>query len=236
MPSRQRAGIAVAAVYWIALVGIYFYIPFGNPGYEYGGLRLILYTLPLSLVGQIVAGLVGMIAPSYIGEGVSFFVLVVLCGGANAYVVLRLFGYTPGLNGVRSVLAVGVLLAITVQTSADVRAKAAMDYHWPSNVPKTAFLVPHLSGGWFQHCEYEPVARANRCRIWNYGGLVLYDEEFVAYDAGPAVPSEQLKIVDRMSGPDRVTLKNGRTLIPKSREADIRRFLDSSRGTPGPGN
>ena len=31
-----------------------------------------------------------MIAPNYIGEAVWFFVLVVLCGGANAYAVMRL--------------------------------------------------------------------------------------------------------------------------------------------------
>jgi len=109
-----------------------------------------------------------------------------------------------------------------------------MDYQWPSNVPKTAFLVPNWSGGWFQQCEYDAVAHANYCRIWNYGGLILYNEEFVPYDAGPAAPPEQLKIVDRMSGSDRVTLKNGRILIPKSREADLRRFLDSSKSTPIP--
>jgi hypothetical protein len=224
----QRVGIALAALYMAALVCLYFYIPFGDPGFQYGGIGLVLYTLPLSLAGQFVAGLAAMVAPNYIGEAMTFFVLVVLCGGANAYLLMRLFRYKLGRNGVRIVVATGAIFAVVVQTTAAQRAKAAMDYHWPTNVPKTAFLVPNWSGGWFQQCAYDAVSQTDHCRIWNFRGLILYNEQFVPYDAGAAAPTDQLVIVDRGSGPDRVTLKNGRILIPKSREADLRRFLDRS--------
>jgi len=52
----------IETIYWLFLAAIYFYIPFGDPGYEYGGLRLILYTLPWGFVGQRPAA-IGAIAP-----------------------------------------------------------------------------------------------------------------------------------------------------------------------------
>lgn len=225
MRLRQTIGIGIAAAYLVFLTGVYFYIPFGDPGYEYGGLRLILYTLPWGLAGQFV-GLVGAVAPNQIGDAVSFFVFVVLCGGANAYMVMRLFSYRLGKRGMRAIAGLGLVIAIAAQVTAGPRERAARDYHWPPNVPKSAFLVPNWSGGWYQDCQFKPETGKNHCRIWNFGGSTLYDEEFVPYDAGPPVPADQLRIVDRNSGPDRVTLATGRILIPKSREADLRKFLD----------
>jgi hypothetical protein len=223
--SRQIIGISISAAYLLFLVAIYFYIPFGDPGYEYGGLRLILYTLPWSLAGQVIT-LIGAIAPSQIGEAVSFFVFVVLCGGANAYIIMRLSGYRLGPQAMRTIAGFGCVAAIAAQVTAGPREQAAREYHWPPNVPKTAFLVPHFSGGWYQGCDFDPDTQRNHCHIWNFGGETLYDEEFVPYDAGRPVAADQLKIVDRNSGPDRVTLENGQILIPKSRQADLRKFLD----------
>ena len=122
------------------------------------------------MAGQSV-GLVGAVAPNQIGEGVSFFVFVVLCGGANACIVMRFFGCKPGKRGMRAIAGLGLVIAI----------------------------APQVTAG---------------------------DEEFVPYDDGPPVPADQLRIADRNGGPDRVTLANGRILMPKSREADLRKFLD----------
>lgn len=225
MRLRQIIGIGIASAYLLFLTGIYFYIPFGDPGYEYGGIRLIFYTLPWGLVGQFF-GIVGAIAPDHIGDLVAFFVFVVLCGGANAYIIMRLFSYRLGKRGMRVIAGLGLAIAVAAQVTAGPRERAARDYHWPPNVPKSAFLVPHWSGGWYQECQFDPDTKKNYCQIWNFGGLTLYDEEFVPYDAGPPVPPDQLSIVDRSSGPDRVTLASGRILIPKSREADLRKLLD----------
>lgn len=225
MTLRQRIGIGIATVYWLFLTVIYFYIPFGDPGYEYGGLRLILYTLPWGLVGQLPAA-IGATAPSLIGDAVSFFVFVVLCGGANAYIVMRLFGYRLGRRQMGAIAAMGCVMAMAAQLTAAARDQAARNYHWPPNVPKAAFLVPNFSGGWYQACTFNAEGQQNHCRIWNFGGQILYDEEFVPCDSGPPVATNQLRIVDRNSGPDRVTLQNGRILIPRSREADLRKFLD----------
>ncbi len=42
--------------------------------------------------------------------------------------------------------------------------------------------------------------------------------------------SEELQITDTQSGPDRIELKKGRILIPKAREAEMKRFLDGLTG------
>ena len=224
MASRQRIGVGIAVFYLLFLTVIYFYIPFGDPGYEYGGLRLILYTLPWGLLGQLPAA-IGALAPNLIGDAVSFFVFVVLCGGANAYIITGLFGFSPSRRQMGAVATMGCVIALAAQVTAAARNQAARNYHWPATVPKTAFLVPNgVSGGWYQACDLD--AQRDHCRIWNFGGKILYDEEFVPYDSGPPVAANELRIVDRNSGPDRVTLQNGRILIPKSREADLRRFLD----------
>jgi hypothetical protein len=37
-------------------------------------------------------------------------------------------------------------------------------------------------------------------------------------------------IADSQTGPDRIALRNGRILIPKAREAEMKRFLDRLTG------
>jgi hypothetical protein len=180
---------------------------------------------PRLLIGQLPAA-IGAIVPNLIGDAVAFFVFVVLCGGANAYIVMRLFGYRLSRRQMGAIGAMGCVMAVAAHLTAAERDQAARNYHWPPNVLKAAFLVSNFSGGWYQTCDFDAERQKNHCRIWNFGGQILYDEEFVPYDSGPPVATNQLRIVDRNSGPDRVTLQNGRILIPKSREADLREFLD----------
>jgi hypothetical protein len=161
-----------------------------------------------------------LLAPNLVGDFFTFFAFVVLCGGANAYAIVRVFRYKPEGRTVRLALILGVLMAIAAQATAPYRLAAARQHHWPKNVPATAFLVPHWSGGWYQACDFNAASNANHCRIWNFGGEVLYDEQFVLCGGGSAVRPEDLTIVDRASGPDRVTLQSGKTLIPLSRAAD----------------
>lgn len=207
----QRIGAGIAILYLIFLTAIYFYIPFCDPGYEYGGLRLILYTLPWGLVGQLPAA-IGAIAPRLIGEFVSYLVFVVLSGDANAYILMRVFGYRPSRRLIAVLAAIGCVIAIAAQLTAVVCARAAMNYHWPANVPKAAVLIPNMSGGSYQTCDFEADGQKAHCRIWNFGGETLYDEEFVPLDSQRSITAHQLRIVDQASGPDRVTLKNGRVL------------------------
>ena len=140
MRPRQIFGIGIAGAYWLFLVGLYFYIPFGDPGFQYGGIGLILYALPWGLVGQF-ATVIGEIAPNQIGEAVTFFVLVVICGGANAYIMMRLFAYRLRPRAMGTIAGLGCVVAIAVQLTAVPREKAARKYHWPRNVPESAFLV-----------------------------------------------------------------------------------------------
>ena len=84
--------------------------------------------------------------------------------------------------------------------------------------------------GWWQHCAYDSERNVNSCNIWNRGGLILAEGEFVAYDRGGPAKTDELLISDAESGPDRVSLQNGRILIPKAREAEMRRFVDWLKG------
>lgn len=68
------------------------------------------------------------------------------------------------------------------------------------------------------------------CHIWNRGGLILAEGEIVAYDGGQPAKADELLISDAESGPDRVSLQNSRILIPKAREAEVRRFVDWLKG------
>ncbi len=52
----------------------------------------------------------------------------------------------------------------------------------PDDVPPdAAFVGGGKIGGWWQDCNLA-TAQAAHCRIWNAGGLLLRDEEFLPYD------------------------------------------------------
>lgn len=61
---------------------------------------------------------------------------------------------------------------------------------------------------------------------------MLEEGEFVPYDGGYSASAEQLHIVEGISGPDRISLQNGRILIPKAREAQVRQFLGGKGSAP----
>ena len=87
-------------------------------------------------------------------------------------------------------------------------------------------------GGWWQQCTASTAGQAVRCRIWNRGGLVLHDEEFLPYDGGTAPTADELKIEPnpKFRGGDRIFLVNGRILLPRSRFDGLKKFID---GIPG---
>jgi hypothetical protein len=69
---------------------------------------------------------------------------------------------------------------------------------------------------------------SNHCKVFNWGGATLYDEEFLTYDGGRAVRAEELVIQEqpRNPSPDTVILTNRRILIPRSRYESVRHLLD----------
>jgi hypothetical protein len=98
----------------------------------------------------------------------------------------------------------------------------------PTNAPKDATYVKGALGGWWQHCTLGTVRAENHCMIYNWKGEPLYDEAFIPYDGGAAASAEELEIPSRNpnSGPDRIALKNGRILIPRSDRSKVKAFLD----------
>jgi hypothetical protein len=96
-----------------------------------------------------------------------------------------------------------------------------LEHSRPQNVPRNALHVDGAIGCW-QMCTFDSKRVVDRCMTWNRGGLPLEDGQFVPYDGGPAATPAQLQINGLNSGPDRVELRNGRILIPKSREVQMR--------------
>lgn len=97
----------------------------------------------------------------------------------------------------------------------------------PSSVAANAVYVRGAKTGWWQTCD-----RNNRgevfCTISNAGGVVIQEGKFLPYDGGVSPAQEELCIdaSHRWTGPDRICLRNGRILIPESRYADLKQFLD----------
>jgi len=55
----------------------------------------------------------------------------------------------------------------------------------------------------------------------------MYDETFLPYDQEPLSENElNIEPGARLSGPDRIFLRNGRLLLPKSRFEEQKRFFD----------
>lgn len=98
----------------------------------------------------------------------------------------------------------------------------------PSNVATDAIAVAGSKTVWWQHCTISDEGGSVHCRIWNAGGLVLYDETFLPYDGPTPVTREELTIAAEPTfpGPDRIWLANGRVLLPKSRYGDLKKFVD----------
>jgi hypothetical protein len=129
-------------------------------------------------------------------------------------------------------LGLAVLLAFTACSCNLSDQPVFLKYRRPANVLSDATLVDQPKGGLWQRCIFDPGTDTDRCQIYNWGGALLYDEEFLAYDGNGAVVEGDLKIPGYapLSGPDRVCLANGRILIPKSRYEEVRRHLDRVTG------
>src|SRR5690242_3291146 len=70
----------------------------------------------------------------------------------------------------------------------------------PSNVPMDSVFVEGAKTGWWQHCDNS--GAATHCAVWNEGGQVLLDEEFLPLDGGavPALNSAKLRRVGPCTG------------------------------------
>ena len=103
----------------------------------------------------------------------------------------------------------------------------------PSGLPLDAtYVAGGKVGGWWQHCTTANVGEAVHCWIWNGGGLVLLDEEFLPYDGGAAPTAEELKILPdpTFPGPNLIFLANGRVLLPLHGFEDMKLFVDRLNG------
>ena len=102
----------------------------------------------------------------------------------------------------------------------------------PANVPADAVFVSGSKAGWWQHCTGSANDQPVHCSIWNKGGKVLEDEEFLPYDEGPPPTLNELKLDPEapFAGPDRIFLTNNRIILPKSRFAELKRFVDWLKG------
>jgi hypothetical protein len=99
----------------------------------------------------------------------------------------------------------------------------------PAEVPPEAtYVAGGKVGGWWQQCSPGAAGKAVHCRIWNAGGLVLADEEFLPYDGGAPPSAEELRIsaAPTFPGPDRIYLTNSRVLLPGSRFDQLKKFVD----------
>jgi hypothetical protein len=102
----------------------------------------------------------------------------------------------------------------------------------PGNVPADSVYVVGAKVGWWERCTYDSKQNVDQCQIFNEGGEILSDEEFLPYDGGSAVKQSQLEIVSNsdLAGPQYVCLRNGRILIPKSHFDAQKRYLDWATG------
>ena len=120
------------------------------------------------------------------------------------------------------IASIGLLLSLACDRNSEELIR-------PKNVPQDAVFVRGIKGiGWWQHCATTNAGRPVYCRIWNKGGLVLEDEEFLPYDGGAPPTADELKIEPNptFQGPDRIFLTNGRILLPRSRFDRLKLFVD----------
>lgn len=99
----------------------------------------------------------------------------------------------------------------------------------PAIVPAGAVFVAGSKTVWWQACVHSGPDQAPKCKIWNKTGDLMYDEAFKPID-GKKYPLElELKIDPngRMAGPNGICLLNGRLLLPVSRFAELKQFIES---------
>ena len=231
-----RSRIIAAALYWIFVVFVSVSLAYADPGWAEGGIPLLVVTLPWSIPIQAIGFSISFVPGMdklLISEGSNFLMSVVICGGLNAALILgpsRVVRLLRNSSGARLIILSSVVILVrAAQAIMPSVEKDALERSRPHNVPKDAVHVGPAVG-WWQYCVYDRAQDVDKCHTWNRGGLVLEEGEFVPYDDGVAATSGELRIGDINSGPDRVELQNGRILIPKAREADMKRFLDSLTG------
>lgn len=231
-----RTRIVVAALYLLFVASVYVGLAYADPGWAEGGIPLLIAGLPSSIPVLVAARAMSVIpgvGRVMATEGANFLMFVVLCGGINAALILGASKVTRWLrNSARRCMVVAITIIALVgaaQVIMPIVDRDALDRSRPRDVPKDAV---HVGGaiGWWQHCTYDPVRRVDDCLIWNRGGLVLEEGEFVAYDGRGPATIDQLQIAESNGSPQVIALRNGRLLIPKSREAELTRFLDWETG------
>ena len=123
----------------------------------------------------------------------------------------------------RGLTVIGAAFSLLVSTSCTHDAEVTR----PKNVPvDAAYVAGTKVGGWWQRCAVRD--NAAYCQIWNRGGLLLFDEEFLPYDRKSPPTAAELQIPSDpwLPGPDRLVLSNKRILFPKSRFDELKRWLD----------
>lgn len=237
----RRFRLPLAVTYWLLVVFVYAGLPYVDRALAEDGILLAAVSLPWSLLVLLVATTISTIpgvGRVLLTEGGNFLMFVVVCGGLNMALIIGASRVSCWLRSnalhLYAVAAAVVFLVVGAQLTMPMVNRGAIEYHRPQNVPKDAVYVVTSMGFW-QHCRYDSGRQIDQCRIWNRSGLVLVEGDFVPYDGGLPATQDQLQIVDAESGPDRIALRNNRMLIPKSREAQMRRFLDwlnGKRATP----
>ena len=220
-------------LYLLVVLAIFVGGEYGDPNWNKGGIPLLMVTFPCSVPALLLGYAIAQIPIvdddffKVAGYAYSFFLFFVLSAGTNAAPIFgpsRVWRFLRGLGLVVAIVVIASLL-VAVQVIMPMVHENALEYRRPNNVPKTA-IYTGPAVGWWQLCSYDASTQSDHCKIWNYGGLVLVDEDFVPYDAGRAPTDDGLRIDPDQGNPYMVTLRNGRILIPKSRESEMRRSLD----------
>jgi hypothetical protein len=96
----------------------------------------------------------------------------------------------------------------------------------PHHVPSGATFVYSGKTGTWQTCEIK--SGSVFCQIFNEGGVVLFDEKFLPYDGMSITDSNELTISrdGLYPSPTRITLTNGRILLPRSQFEREKQLLD----------
>lgn len=183
---RRWVGGSLCAAYLALLTSKYFQWPFGDPGWEYGGIALVLWTIPWGFLTQMLGGVIGLIDRfGWLSDAVAFFLLVGVGGGANAGIILLLSGLRITRVVVKRYLVLISAIALIAQVTAGVRSRWATEYHRPRNVPRDALQKSSIANFYWQKCVYDPAGERNWCWVWNRHGGQMYSEEFVPVDGGP---------------------------------------------------
>ena len=99
----------------------------------------------------------------------------------------------------------------------------------PDGVPSDSVWVPTPKGGLWQVCEQPVQASIQvRCSIYNSGGKILSEEDYVAVDRMSVGPKVVIDPTANLVGTQWINIKAGRILVPVSRATELRRFLEGS--------